>query len=57
MDKRYAVVMNILKNTGNDIVIASRRIYTDYQRGNYTQQEYLEMIDILSSIMMNGAVH
>ena len=56
MDKRYAVVMNILKSVGNDVAMASRRIYADYQRGNYTQHEYLEMMDVLSSIMMNGAV-
>lgn len=52
----YAVVMNILKNVGNDVVTASRRIYADYQRGNYTQHEYLEMMDVLSSVMMNGSV-
>lgn len=52
----YAIVMNILKNVGNDVVTASRRIYADYQRGNYTQHEYLEMMDVLSSVMMNGSV-
>ena len=52
----YAVVMNILKRSDNDVVRASHKIYADYQRGNYTQQEYVEMMDVLSSVMMNGAV-
>lgn len=52
----YAVVMNILKRSDNDVVRASHKIYADYQRGNYTQQEYLEMMDVLSSVMMWGPV-
>lgn len=47
-------VLTYLERTGNDFFLASKNLHQDYRRGCYTESEYLEMMDILSSYMMNG---
>lgn len=52
----YVAVMSVLKNANNDVFTASRIIHADYERGVYDEDEYLEMMDILASTMMQRGV-
>lgn len=44
------IVRSILKRCNNDAVRAAEVIYANYQRGVYTQAEYIEYTNVLASI-------
>ncbi len=41
-----------LERANSDHFEASKLLHRDYQRGYYTEDEYLEMMDVLASKMM-----
>lgn len=47
-------VLCLLKACNHDYFEASRVIHKNYTRGIYTEEEYLEYMDILSSMMLWG---
>ena len=44
------IVRSILKRCNNDAVKAAEVIYANYQRGVYTQAEYIEYTNVLSTL-------
>lgn len=52
----YMNTVNLLDACDNDYFKTMRLLDSKYQKGVFSNEEYSEMVDILSSFMMNGRI-